>query len=703
MEQQIHSMRTNNLTSSDIHELVKLPLSYKFRACLAIAGVVLFFILYLALVGFFGFLLYYSITYEVTHFSKWNLFAKIATIAGSSMLLLFTLKFILKIKNEQPKNRVKLNMTDHPKLQKFIDDICAQTKAPKPKNVFVDPDVNAYVSYNNLWLSLLFPTKKNLTIGLGLVDCVNHTEFKAVVAHEFGHFAQRSMKIGSYIISANTIIRDMIFSRDKWDTFLDNWRAIDLRLSAPAWILTPIVWLIRQLLNLFYQFLNIMYSSLSREMEFNADKVAVSTTGSDAILSALWKLEYGNNTWNDTLNNMYHAAQKDQRISNLYVHNKLNLTRLEPKTIKAHSELETCKEGGLNFFPNHSNSTVNMYATHPSNDARQKNVKTPFVKTDIDHTSPWELFGKQDQIQTAVTDMVYEQYLAKSPASNISPEEFEDYIQAENEGIELLEEYQNTFANRFLSIPKKQEIKLTDLIDDPKEQITSLKEMLRILMNPIDELTEQIEFAHRIANGLEGKKSLVVNGKEYPNKKLEEGYNILIEEREVLYQSTFEEWDHDFCMLYLTLAKDSAFEEELNKTYFQHQLFSSTYQEFLETRKQIATELNGLQSRSEVSEAEISAFGKRIRKTTERLNTFLDKLNNDVFVRLPNIDSVDEMRKAIVDDGIFRIKPGNMFENGEFDKFINDLERAINHAQRIDQKSIIAILKLHKKLEGLKN
>ena len=150
-------------------------------------------------------------------------------------------------------------MKEQTELMNFIYKICEETGAPKPKRVYIDPDVNAYVSYTNMWMSLIFPTRKELTIGFGLVGCLNLSEFKAVVAHEFGHFAQRSMKIGSYIISANTIIHDMIFTRDSWDNTLEQWRGSDIRLSFPAWIISPVIWIIRQVLNLFYQFLNIMY------------------------------------------------------------------------------------------------------------------------------------------------------------------------------------------------------------------------------------------------------------------------------------------------------------------------------------------------------------------------------------------------------------------------------------------------------------
>ncbi len=63
-----------------------------------------------------------------------------------------------------------------------------------------------------------------------------------------------------------------------------------------------------------------MYSSLSREMEFNADKVAVSTSGSQAIVSGLWKLENGFTHWNSTLEHAYLAGQKDVFVDNLYAH-----------------------------------------------------------------------------------------------------------------------------------------------------------------------------------------------------------------------------------------------------------------------------------------------------------------------------------------------------------------------------------------------
>src|SRR4029079_11731076 len=116
---------------------------------------------------------------------------------------------------------------------------------------------------------------------------------KAVLAHEFGHFAQSSMKLGQYVYVANQAIRDMAFARDSWDNWLAKWRSIDVRLSFPAWIITGVVYVLRFVLKQIFRVVNIANLSLSRQMEFNADLNAVRLTGSDALISGLWKTERG--------------------------------------------------------------------------------------------------------------------------------------------------------------------------------------------------------------------------------------------------------------------------------------------------------------------------------------------------------------------------------------------------------------------------
>src|SRR5439155_1223218 len=109
---------------------------------------------------------------------------------------------------------VLLYEAEHPQLFAFIRQLCRDTAAPFPRNVYVSLEVNAAVFYDTSLLSLILPVRKNLLIGLGLVNMLDLDEFKAVLAHEFGHFSQSSMKVGSYVYTTNRIITDMVYGRD---------------------------------------------------------------------------------------------------------------------------------------------------------------------------------------------------------------------------------------------------------------------------------------------------------------------------------------------------------------------------------------------------------------------------------------------------------------------------------------------------------
>ena len=149
--------------------------SYKLKAGLSILAIILFFVLYFCMIIGLAYLCVWAVTYPMASVNKLTILGKAGAVGGSVMLFIFTLKFIFKLKNHKPSNRIKLDKNKNPELIHFIDKICQETGAPKPSSIYVDPDVNAYVSYTNSWLSLIFPVKKDLTIGLGSVSYTHLT------------------------------------------------------------------------------------------------------------------------------------------------------------------------------------------------------------------------------------------------------------------------------------------------------------------------------------------------------------------------------------------------------------------------------------------------------------------------------------------------------------------------------------------------
>ena len=67
---------------------------------------------------------------------------------------------------------------------------------------------------------------------MGLVNVLTLSEFKAVLAHEFGHFSQNSMKLHRYVYTANRIIADMVIGRDWLDNLLDRCKQREDALAA---------------------------------------------------------------------------------------------------------------------------------------------------------------------------------------------------------------------------------------------------------------------------------------------------------------------------------------------------------------------------------------------------------------------------------------------------------------------------------------
>lgn len=691
-----------NLTSSSPkgvpQDLTKLPASYKLKVTLAIFAIVVFFLLYAGMITGAVFL----VRLTVFEIHPDNVPVKIGAMFGSLMLLAFTVKFLFKLRNNKAKNRLRLNQQDYPELWAFIESICQETGAPKPVAIYADPDVNAYVSYRNMWLSLILPVRKELTIGLGLVDCLNMLEFKAVMAHEFGHFSQRSMKIGSYIISANTIIYDMIYSRDRWDRWLDRWRRLDIRLSFVAWIITGLIWCVRQVLVLFYQFLHLMHSLVSREMEFNADKVAVSTAGSMAMVSSLWKLDPGTVYWQTTLHHVSLAADKQQYVKNSYYHNQLSIERGKAVLSTKEAALPVDSRGGKRYFSGSESSKVSMYASHPPDHLREANAKAVFIACEPDERSPWLLFRNKEILQEQMTELIYKQYLGvEQPVTHVNPGEFEAFIAEETRDEALLSEHHNTFKDRFLTIPSvvdlEQEMK--HFFEPDERTLLQLKERLKKLMEPVWEMDKLLNEVREIASGTSTKKSFSYGNVTYSKKEMQLAYERVAGDREKLLNQEFTSWDASFCAFHWLMAQKLNRTSELGDLYALQRRIVMFYKLLLHAKNDLIGQFQRLQAMSEVEHTDINNYFNNANKYITRLSEELKVVENAQFVPLPNILNATELREAMLNGA--KLEPLNqpMFENGEFNRLMELMELSTRGCFRVDQKVVGAILMLHKELQ----
>ena len=317
--------------------------------------------------------------------------------------------------------------------------------------------MNASVTYDTSILNLVMPLKKDLVIGLGLVNQLSLSEFKAVLAHEFGHFSQSSLRLGVYVYTANRIIGDMVYARDFFDDLLRGWRRLDIRLSFIAWILYGIVWVLRKILEAAFKGINFVDASLSRQMEFHADLVAVSVCGSDMIVHALKRLEFADACMDQTSSDLKEAFDHKLCTSNLYYHQELagsylRAIREEPDLGVVPALPEDPTQSTV-IFDESDRGIPSMWASHPSNFDREQNAKRRYVRSLVDDRPAWTLFRDREALCTALTHKFYEEAADLAPTAELNPvEQVQAFIDGEHAETRQDPRYLGIYDGRLLSI-----------------------------------------------------------------------------------------------------------------------------------------------------------------------------------------------------------------------------------------------------------
>ena len=200
--------------------MVTVSANFKKRATRAIGAIVLFMIVYIILVVL-GVLLaalccYAGINIIMAMPGILSIALGVGLAGMGVLVFIFLIKFVFAGNETDRSHMVEITDEDEPRLLSFINDLADKVATPQPHKVYLSADVNASVFYDSSFWSMFLPENKNLTIGLGLINTITVDEFRGILAHEFGHFSQRSMKVGSYVYNVNRVIFNMLFENDTY-------------------------------------------------------------------------------------------------------------------------------------------------------------------------------------------------------------------------------------------------------------------------------------------------------------------------------------------------------------------------------------------------------------------------------------------------------------------------------------------------------
>jgi Zn-dependent protease with chaperone function len=379
-----------------------LPPRYKRQAWLAVVALLVFMALYAALAAWF-----LRTAWRLSLGSSDPQFFGLVAAACAVLIAAFMVKGLFFIRRGKPGGLVELRPDEQPRLFEFLHQLADDAGAPRPHKVYVSARVNAAVFYDLSLVNLLLPSRKNLEIGLSLVNALTLGELRAVLAHEFGHFGQRAMAVGRWVYVAHQVTAQLVARRDKLDAFVDGLSRMDLRIAWVGWLLQTIVWAIRSLIDLAFRGVLLLESALSREMELQADLVAVSLTGSDALVHALSKLRAADDSFDRAVGFAQGEQARGAPVADLFeVHAHLmkRMAAILDDPLYGRVPLVPLADPAAHrVFKQELTQPPRMWQSHPQNHEREANAKKTYVPAPLDERSAWLLFDAVPALRERVT------------------------------------------------------------------------------------------------------------------------------------------------------------------------------------------------------------------------------------------------------------------------------------------------------------
>jgi heat shock protein HtpX len=230
--------------------------SLRARALMALLLMVGFYGLSLAIAAGLLWVPYYELTeLDRIHGRLW-----LFCIAGAGSILWAIMPRVDKFEAPGP----LLTPASAPYLFIIIDQVARATKQPKPDEVYLLADVNAFVTHRGGLMG--FGSKRVMGVGLPLLKGLSPAELRSVIAHEFGHFVSGDVALGPWIYKTRAAI----------------FRALD-HLGH--------MWILAKMFELYGRMFMKMTMQVSREQEFVADATAARVAGVGAAMNALKRVE----------------------------------------------------------------------------------------------------------------------------------------------------------------------------------------------------------------------------------------------------------------------------------------------------------------------------------------------------------------------------------------------------------------------------
>lgn len=350
-----------------------------------------------------------------------------------------------------------------------------------------------------------------------MVNTISKSELKAILSHEFGHFSQKSMKVGSYVYHVNQIIFNLLNDNEKYDRIIQKWANVSSYFWIFVFISVKIIEGIKWVLRLMFGVVNKSYLGLSREMEFHADEVAATVTGYEPLKYSLLRMSLADHSYNSILSFYENKINENIKSENIFIEQIFAMNYLaKENNIEIQNNLPQVSEHELSKF-NKSKLVINdQWASHPSVEDRIDMLeKTGLLAKNIDNELANSLFCDIEGTQRELTEKLFQGVIYQGAVIKISFESFKLEFKKEFLETTFSKVYNGYYDNKNPLIFDLQEVR--DEVDTIKLADLFSEENLDMVYSAIA-LQNDIETVSQISDKTIKLKTFDYDGLKYKQK-----------------------------------------------------------------------------------------------------------------------------------------------------------------------------------------
>ena len=411
---------------------IQLTREFKIQAAKSILAIIFFIFTYLVILILAFLLTGLCVVGGLALFATKPMFITLAFGLGLAsfgiLILIFLLKFIFKSHKTDRSHLLEVTENQEPELFGLIREIANEVGTSFPKKVYISSEVNASVFYDSSFWSMFLPVKKNLLIGLGLVNTITKEELKAILSHEFGHFSQKTMKVGSYVYNVNQVIFNMLFDNESYEELVKKWANMSGYFSLFVVLAGKINKGIQWILKKTYIVVNKNYLGLSREMEFHADEIAASVTGYEPLKKSLLRMGLADTSFNNVLN-FYNSKISDNIKSVNVFHDQSAVINFiaDINGLTLTNQLPDIKLEEQNKYNKSRLVIKDQWSSHPTTEERiNRLIKTGFSTTNTSDSLANSIFTDITKLQKQISDKLFETVSYEGEIKEIASTSFLD-------------------------------------------------------------------------------------------------------------------------------------------------------------------------------------------------------------------------------------------------------------------------------------